>query len=333
MRKDVLEMNQPKIEKVDKHESKAVGVVIFFIVVWVIISVLLDYKTELGKARSLLLGLGVWSAIYFFALFKHFWIFPAANHSVVLQDYVKTSLPFLSDEQEKVVDELRIPAGQRACPTGPNAKWPWELPVGEPIHMAKAKVIEATLTVLDVYDEEYTITYQAPLTPVPGRFLPRFLFVESDVAERYFKGEFANFIITQFKKLDGEVVMATMDESGGFRERFRGCLGGPGVIDDKERSQGRYTGAPFITSIKMEASAQKASQLERIAAQNEEAIKKLKGAGVSPNVATAATLLLQGIQADLVVVDAKGMGEGGHHGLTVGDLMNRDKDKVKKKGK
>jgi hypothetical protein len=322
-------MNQPQIEKIDKHESKAVGVVMFFIIIWVVISILLDYKTELGKVKSLLLGLGVWSAIYFFMLFKHFWIFPAANYSVVLQDYVRTSLPFLSDEQEKEVDELRIPAGQRACPTGPNAKWPWELPVGEAVHMGRAKIVEDSMIVLDKRGREFTITYQAQLTPVPGRFLPRFLFVESEVAERYFKGVFADFVITEFKKLDGEEVMATMDDEHGFRTRFKECLGGPRTIDNKERSQGRYTGAPFITSIRMEQGAQKASQLSKVADQTAEAVERLVASGVAPNVAAAMAAKLQGIDSDLIVVNAEGMGRGNRE-ITVGDLMDRLNDKSKK---
>ena len=275
----------------DKEEHPIWEVIALFLLVGVIISSLFWYLFEIGLVSSFLSGFFLWGIIYFFFLFKHFWIIPEGNYGVVLQNYLQPSLSKKPGD-ERHIDSIEIPAGQRSCSTGIGAKWPWEVAVGEPIHLVKAMPLGGSITALDSRNEKFVVKWQASLTPVPGRFLPRYLLVEDAAAKSFFEGRFEAFIETEFKKLVGTEVMADMK---GFADKFKNCFNGPNIISDDERTQGRFTNAPLIELVEMEEKAQKASQLRIIIDQNKTAIDALIASGVSPNNATAAVLALQGI--------------------------------------
>ena len=303
-----------RMHKMDKPESKLLPVIAIYLLAGLALSWFCKYIWDLDGLTALRNGYAVWTVLYLAFFFKHFWIIVPGNHSVVLQDYFVRE-KYETDAQQMLVDESAIPDGQRGVSAGFRAKMPQEILLGEPINMQKAEIVTDTVKLQDKNSKGFTVTWQVGLTAVPGKYLPRFLLVDANVAKAFYKGEFSNALIPLFKAGDGATIMAKLNEPGGLNEDFGKLLGGSGKIHPKERMMGRFTGTPVIVSIVEDEADKKLDQARNMAEKNAEAVKLLIDQGVKPDVALLAVLSAQGQPVDLMSISGlEGLTGSAHFG-------------------
>ena len=270
------------LSDIDKEDDRTIEVVLIFLIIGVIFCTIVEYLLpKLSLIQCFFAGFAVWSLIFFSVLLKYFCIFPGADYGVVLQNYLIKQYSGVSGDESNV-NNIIIPKGQRSCTAGFVWKLPWELMVGDPIHLFKTRPISGTVRGQDMHGNMYDISWSVSLMPVPGKYLPRYQLVDDVAADQFFKGMFTSYILSEFKKQDGDIVV--MDLSV-FRDIFKGRFGGPDKIVDDERRQGRYTGEPVIESVVKDRPLAESEQAARIATNYASAIKTLVDAGVSPNIA------------------------------------------------
>lgn len=308
-----------KLQKIDEEKSYLLEVVLFFLIMEVVFIGLVSFFFDgLSMINSFFLGTLIWSVIYFFFLFDRFWIILEPNHRIVLQNYFVRDIEM---DELTMTTGLFIPKGQRSSTSIIVAKLPWEKPVGKPISTMIQNTLGTKIEVLDMHNRLYTVEWQAPLSPVPGRFLPRYLLISDEDAKKFFTGIFESYIQTEFKKIDGSVAMGMISE---FRERFKTCLKGDEIADE-ERRMARYTNTPIISSIIEGRESQQADQVSKLAQQTAAALEQLTAKGVEADNALTALLLLQGKNVDLAAdnITVKGLENASGNVLLGSEMLDR----------
>ncbi len=243
------------------------GLIITVGIVWMLI--------ELNLEDSLLLGFTIWTLFYLIFLFKYFWVYNKGNYACVLTRILAGS-DNIRKNDTSIVDETAVPLGQRGVPPGLHAKYLDEVIVGEPINMVKGTECLVTLSIPDVNNFMFFVTWSVTLPPIPGKYLPRYLLIDDKAADQFFKGRISSVIQSKFAQVDG--TLKAQDITGFSQECLGEIFGGENRVCPEERQMGRFTKNLVISSIVKDLRGQQAAEFVQIAKQQAAGIKEIKAA-------------------------------------------------------
>ncbi len=280
--------------------------------VWAILFVTIFFigmvakKGGIGLTVPFILSGVAWTLWYFFVGgYKHFWINPESDTAVILQDYFQTPPKSLKDSE--VTGPLFVPKGQEAVFTGINPKFPWQIPVGNPISLKTVSPFEDTTVASDKGGVRYLIGFKVLLSPVRSEYLPRFLLTDDKNAGDYFKSEIGKAIRSAFEnEEDGDVIVKNHQD---FTKKYiEPLFGGLSEICNEENRYGRFSNSPFIVSVQRHPDDQDVAQIPTIIKEISSGVDELTKKGIPSGQVTPLIMaaLGQRVQLENISVDMGG---------------------------
>lgn len=314
--------------------------IVIFLILGTLLVLIIAIPPFISWGVAILLGSLIWTAIYFFFLFRFFFGLNKPNQAIVISSLLTSERKYTAEE---LTDPQFTPAGQRVVmEAGFFPKDLWET-LGKPIDLGQEVDAGNTMLAQDRRGLRYKLTYSIPLTPIRDeRALIRYQLISHEQAAITFRAPVEAAVLKGFRPIaedgekeedlpDGEDIVADMKEFS--NEHVAPLFGGDNGISVEEWASGRLSKRAFITKIEKEKSAQDIAEgKQRIAHAVEglELFKQAAGEGVDPSTLAALTAnLIQPGSAEAFIVT--GMGAGSHFSVG-GSLSNRGGGKGKKDG-